>query len=313
MPINWYPGHMARAKRLLADQLARVDVVIELCDARMPHASRNPDLDALCKNKRRILVLNKADLAETGPTSAWIAHFARCGVEAMPYSSTSGKAKDVFARIERATKEAVERQAARGVKKTVRVMVVGVPNVGKSTFINRLHGGAIAKTGDRPGVTRSNQWVRVTPYLELLDTPGLLWPRLDDQIAARRLCYIGTIRDQVVDHQMLAIHLLEDLLDSAPQAAIARFRLKEPCERGLALLENACRGRGWLLPGGVFDTDRGASVILDEFRAGKLGRMTLERAPRARAQEVVGETPRKKEETDDAQGSEGAPGGDHAD
>ena len=311
MPINWYPGHMARARRLLADQLSRVDVVVELCDARMPHASRNPDLDALCKEKKRILVLNKSDLAEPGLTSAWIAYFTRRGLEAMAYSSVSGRAKDVFSRIERQAKEAVERQAARGVKKTVRVMVVGVPNVGKSTFINRLHGGAIAKTGDRPGVTRANQWVRVTPYLELLDTPGLLWPRLDDQTAARRLCYIGTIRDQVVDHQMLAIHLLEDLMESAPQAAAARFHLQEPYGEGLALLENACRGRGWLLPGGVLNTDRGASVILDEFRAGKLGRMTLEYPPRA--QEPAPEKRRMKEDTPDEEGSQGTAGGDHTD
>ncbi|WP_102410740.1 ribosome biogenesis GTPase YlqF [Beduinella massiliensis] len=313
MPINWYPGHMARARRLLSEQLSRVDAVVELCDARMPHASRNPDLDALCRSKKRILILNKSDLAEPGLTSAWLSYFARQGVEAMAYSSVSGRAKDVFARIERAVRPEVERQAARGVKKTVRVMVVGVPNVGKSTFINRLHGGAIAKTGDRPGVTRANQWVRVTPYLELLDTPGLLWPRLDDQTAARRLCYIGTIRDQVVDHQMLAIHLLEDLMDSAPEAAMQRFRLKEPCEGGLALLENACRGRGWLLPGGVLDTDRGASVILDEFRAGKLGRMTLERPPRAKAGPTDRAKEQAKEDTADAKGPEGTPSGDHAD
>ena len=146
-------------------------------------------------------------------------------------------------------------------------------------------------------MTRANQWVRVTPYLELLDTPGLLWPRLDDQVAARRLCYIGTIRDQAVDPQMLAIHLLEDLMQTTPQAAAQRFHLKEPLEGGLALLENACRGRGWLLPGGVADTERGAAVVLDEFRAGKLGRMSLERPAR----------PQTKEETADAQEPAGTP------
>lgn len=297
MPINWYPGHMARAKRLLSEQLSRVDVAIELCDARMPRASRNPDLDAMMRGKPRILVLNKADLADAGATDAWLSAFRREGLTAMAFCATTGRAKDVLARIERAAREQVERQAARGVRKTVRVMVVGVPNVGKSTFINRLYGGAIARTGDRPGVTRANQWVRVTPYLELLDTPGLLWPRLDDQVAARRLCYIGTIRDQAVDPQMLAIHLLEDLMQTAPQAAVQRFHLKEPLEGGLALLENACRGRGWLLPGGVADTERGAAVVLDEFRAGKLGRMSLERPAR----------PQTKEETADAQEPAGTP------
>ena len=204
-------------------------------------------------------------------------------------------------RIEESAREAVERQAARGIKKTVRVMVIGVPNVGKSTFINRLNGASIAKTGDRPGVTRSNQWVKVTPYLELLDTPGLLWPRLDDQKAARRLYYIGSIRDGVVDHQMLAILLLEDMLSVRREEVIERFHLKEPIEPGVALLENACRGRGWLLPGAVADTDRGGSVVLDEFRAGKLGAITLERAPRRKdnVQKPVEKPAQPKEQTNE--------------
>ena len=279
-PINWYPGHMARAKRRLMEQLSRVDVVVELCDARLPFSSRNPELDARLRGKTRVLVLNNSDLAQESETNAWLSYFKARGVNAVAFSARRSKTKELFARIEESAREAVERQAARGIKKTVRVMVVGVPNVGKSTFINRLNGAAIAKTGDRPGVTRANQWVKVTPYLELLDTPGMLWPRLDDQKAARRLYYIGSIRDGVVDHQMLAILLLEDMLGVRREEVIERFHLKEPIEPGLALLENACRGRGWLLPGAVEDTDRGASVVLDEFRAGKLGAITLERAPR---------------------------------
>ncbi|MFR4291660.1 MAG: ribosome biogenesis GTPase YlqF [Christensenellales bacterium] len=191
MDINWYPGHMAKAKRLLADQLSRVDVVVELCDARLPYSSRNPDLDKLLAGKKRVLLLNKADLADPAATSAWLNYFRAQGIDAAPYSASTGKAKDALAVIDRAAKEAVERAAQKGIRKTVKAMVVGVPNVGKSTFTNKLHGGNIAKTGDRPGVTRANQWVRITPYLDLLDTPGLLWPRLDDQLAARRLCYIG--------------------------------------------------------------------------------------------------------------------------
>ena len=155
-------------------------------------------------------------------------------------------------------------------------MVVGVPNVGKSTFTNKLHGGNIAKTGDRPGVTRANQWVRITPYLDLLDTPGLLWPRLDDQLAARRLCYIGTVKDDVVDLAMLTIHLLQDMLKVQPQAVMTRFRFDNPELRGEELLEAVCKGRGFLMKGGVCDYDRCCAVVLDEFRAGKLGRMTLE-------------------------------------
>lgn len=278
--INWYPGHMARAKRLLTEQLGRVDVVVELCDARIPRASRNPDLCALARNKRLLLVLGKADLAQEEETRAWLSHYRAQGIDCMSFDSVKGRAKDVVSRIERAASDAVARMAARGVRKTVRAMVVGVPNVGKSTFTNRINGAAIARTGDRPGVTRSNQWVRITPYLELLDTPGLLWPRLDDQQDACALAFVGTINDRIMDQQMLAIRLLEQLLEQKPEAVDARFHLKGARETGPALLEAACRGRGWLLPGGVADTDRGAAVVLDEFRAGRLGRITLQRAPR---------------------------------
>ena len=287
MEINWYPGHMAKAKRQLADQLGRVDVVIELCDARLPHASRNPDLDRLISGKKRVLLLNKADLADPAVTSMWLNHFRAQGIDCATFNAASGKAKDALPLIERAAKEMVERAAEKGVRKTVRVMVVGVPNVGKSTFTNRLHGGAIAKTGDRPGVTRSNQWVRITPYLELLDTPGLLWPRLDDQVAARRLCYIGTVKDDVVDLPMLTIHLLEDMLSVKPQAVTERFRIKESDLRGEALLEAVCRGRGFLMKGGVCDYDRCCAVVLDEFRGGKLGRISLETPEKERVRPVI--------------------------
>ena len=280
--INWYPGHMARAKRLLAEQLSRVDAVVELCDARIPRASRNPDLGKLIAGKRHLLVLGKADLAEEAQTRAWLAAYRAQGIEAMSFDSVRGRAKDVVARVERLTQDMVERMAQRGVRKTVRVMIVGVPNVGKSTFTNRINGSAIAKTGDRPGVTRSNQWVRITPYLELLDTPGLLWPNLEDQRDAQALAFVGTIGEQAMDQQLLAIHLLEWLMANKRDAAVTRFRIRETDGEplaGLALLEAVCRGRGWLLPGGVCDTDRGAAVVLDEFRAGKLGRITLQRAP----------------------------------
>ena len=276
MDINWFPGHMAKAKRLLADQLGRVDVVIELCDARLPHASRNPDLDKLISGKKRVLLLNKADLADPQATSAWLNEFRKQGLDAVSYNANAGKAKDAMTVIERAARETVERAAQRGIKKTVKAMVVGVPNVGKSTFTNKLHGGSIAKTGDRPGVTRSNQWVRINPYLELMDSPGLLWPRLDDQVAARRLCYIGTVKDDVVDLAMLTIHLLQDMLQVKPEAVLERFRFSDATLKGEELLEAVCRGRGFLMKGGVCDYDRCCSVVLDEFRAGKLGRITLE-------------------------------------
>ena len=286
--INWYPGHMARARRLLAEQLSRVDVAVELCDARIPRASRNPDLDALLRGKKRLLVLNKADLAEEAVTREWLACFRAQGVTCMSFDSARGRAKDVLTRIEKLASEAVARMAARGAKKTVRALIVGVPNVGKSTITNKINGSSVARTGDRPGVTRANQWVRVTPYLELLDTPGLLWPKLDDQQDARALAFVGTINDNIMDQQMLAIELLGWLMENKPQQAAERFRLKDTSLRGVALLEEACRGRGWLLPGGVCDTDRGASVVLDEFRAGKLGRVSLQRPPKV---EIEGGSP----------------------
>ena len=278
MEINWYPGHMARAKRLLSDQLSRVDVVIELCDARLPLSSRNPDLKRLTEKKERVLLLGKSDLADPALTSEWLNLFKRQGLSCMALDMNR-QAKAALGLIEKAAKETVERSAQRGIKKTVRAMVVGVPNVGKSTLINRLHGGSIAKVGDMPGVTRANQWVKVTPYLELLDTPGLLWPRLDDPLAARRLAYIAAIRDEVLDTAQLAIQLLTDLIAVMPKTVQERFKIKDLSLRGPELLDAVCVGRGFLMKGGVYDTERACKVVLDEFRGGKLGRITLE-APR---------------------------------
>jgi len=276
MQIQWYPGHMAKAKRLLKDQLGRVDVVIELCDARLPYASRNPELAQLTRGKRGLLVLGKPDLADEGATRRWIAHFEKEGRTAFAFDSGRGKAKDAIRYIEKVTADQVARQAARGVRKTVRAMVVGVPNVGKSTFINRLNGTPVATVGDRPGITRANRWVRISPYMELLDTPGLLWPRLDDEHAARRLAWLGTIRDEILDSEDLAVSLLEALMTARPQAVRERFKLEGETGQGRALLEAVCRGRGFLMAGGVLDTRRGAAIVLDEFRAGRLGRITLE-------------------------------------
>ena len=278
--INWYPGHMARSRRLLQEQLRAVDAVIELCDARAPGATRNGDLMKLTRDKTRILVLNKADLADDAATARWLEHFRREGLVAMRFNSNGGKVKDILAKIEDASRPALDRFAARGVKKTVRFMVTGIPNVGKSTFINRLHGSAIAKASDRPGVTRSNQWVKLNPYLEILDTPGMLPPRMDDQGAARLLAYLGSIRDEIMDTEDLAGALMAHLHAIDPAALAKRFKLPEDVEpTPHALLEAACRSRGWLLSGGRLDTERAAALVLDEFRAGKIGKLTLEEAP----------------------------------
>ena len=274
--INWYPGHMAKTRRLLQDQLKRVDLIIEVCDARLPFSSRNPELIRLTAGKRRILLLNKADLADPAQTRSWIRFFQSQGETAFPVHALSLKSKELLAAIDRSVQDIVEKAEEKGIRKTVRVMVIGVPNVGKSTLINRLRGTGIAKTGDRPGVTKSNQWIHITPYLDLLDTPGMLWPRLDDQLAARRLCYIGSVKDDVVDIYALTISLLEDLKATCPETLSARFHVDNLNAENVELLDSVCRGRGWLLKGGRYDYDRCCSVVLDEFRSGKLGKITLE-------------------------------------
>ncbi len=277
--INWYPGHMAKARRQLSEQLKKIDLVIELCDARLPYSSRNPELKRMTAGKRRILLLNKADLADPEENRTWISFFRGRGEEVMAVTATRLNSKETMAMIERVTRELVEKALDKGIRKTIRAMIIGVPNVGKSTMINRLHGQSIVKTGDRPGVTRSSQWVKITPYLELMDTPGLLWPRLDDQAAARRLCYIGSVRDDVVDTGELTLSLLEEMKTIRPDMLMTRFHLTEEelGLEGVPLLDAVCRGRGWLLRGNRFDYDRCFSVVLDEFRAGKLGRITLEK------------------------------------
>ena len=278
MDINWYPGHMAKAKRLLGEQLRRVDVVIELCDARLPRSSRNPDLIRMTEGRERVLLLGKSDLADPDGTARWLKAFQREGASCLAVDMNR-QAKAALGLIEKAAKASVDRALERGIRKTVRAMVVGVPNVGKSTLINRLDGGAIAKVGDAPGVTRANQWVKITPYLEIMDTPGLLWPRLDDPLAARRLAYIAAIRDEVLDTAQLAIQLLTDLIGMAPGAVQERFKIKDLSLRGHELLDAVCLGRGFLMKGGACDTERACKVVLDEFRGGKLGRITLEAPP----------------------------------
>ena len=274
--INWYPGHMAKAKRLLAEQISKCDLIIELCDARLPYSSRNPELIRMTSGKKHILFLNKADLADPAVTEKWLRYFRSEGISVWQTTSNNNKVKETVRMINDATADIIKKYADRGVRKGMKAMVIGVPNVGKSTYINHLHGSGITQTGDKPGVTKSNQWVRIGPYLELMDTPGLLWPRLDDQLAARRLCYIGSVKDDVVDLAMLTIHLLQDIATVRPESLCERFHIEDPALTGLDLLDAVCKGRGFLLKGGIYDYDRCCSVVLDEFRAGKLGRISLE-------------------------------------
>lgn len=276
-PINWYPGHMAKAKRILSEQIRKIDLVLELCDARLPFSSRNPIIRQLAAGKKRIVLMNKADLADPAETARWLNCFRQDGTEAYAVDSTRLKSKEIIQIIQRTTKDTVEKALERGIRKTVRVMVLGVPNVGKSTLINSLRGKSIAQTGDRPGVTKSNQWIRISPYLELMDTPGMLWPRLDDQQAAKRLCYIGSLKDDIADPYMLALSLLEELMEICPEAVMNRFHTGNEKLKGIELMDAVCKGRGWLMKGSEYDYDRAARVILDEFRGGKLGRITLEK------------------------------------
>ncbi len=281
--INWYPGHMTKTRRMLQENLKMIDVVVEILDARAPLASRNPDFDDLFAGKLRVVLLNKSDLADSNATKRWITHFNRRGIEAVGISATGGSAKKIaVALIEKAAKPRVDAMKQKGINKVVRCMIVGIPNVGKSTLINRIAGQSRAEVGDKPGVTRGKQWVKITPYLELMDTPGMLWPKLEDQELAKHLAYLGSIKDEVMDSEELALDMLSLLQATAPAQVMERYTKLTPETPKEDLLKAVCLSRGFLLRGGELDTERAAHVSLDEFRAGKVARVTLEQ-PEARA------------------------------
>ena len=277
MQINWYPGHMAKARRMLQENLKLIDVVVEVLDARAPLASRTPDFDDLFSNKVRVVLLNKADLADAASNKRWISHFRAQGIAAVEITSTSNSGKQQAVRLmEEAVQDKVERLKAKGIAKTVRALIVGIPNVGKSTFINRIAGSNRAQTGDRPGVTKGKQWVRVTPYLELLDSPGLLWPKLENETHAMHLAFLGSVNDEILDIEELAWNLLKTLKELAPEALFARYTRITADTEDAELLEAVARSRGFVLRGGVYDTERAARIVLDEYRGGKIARVTLE-------------------------------------
>ncbi len=277
MQIQWYPGHMTKARRMLQDNLKVADVVITLLDARIPVSSWNPDIDNMMQGKQRIVILNKADLADAAITAKWKKYYQAQGIEAIAVTSVKkGEKKQVMQAIERAAKKKVEAMRARGVKKIVRVMVVGIPNVGKSTFINMVAGATSVKAEDRPGVTRGRQWVRIGPYLELMDTPGMLWPKFDDEVTGMHLAFCGSVRDEIVDTDQLCSLLLQKLSEIAPDKLMARYKLEYLEEDGFRVLEAICKVRGFIQKGGVYDTERAVRTVLDEFRGGKIGQISLE-------------------------------------
>lgn len=280
--INWYPGHMAKTRRLIDENLKLIDVVVEILDARVPISSRNPDFDTLFASKPRVVVMNKFDLADERATAAWEKWYRDNGARVLLTNSLNGKGVDRLAgEVKLAIADKLARDAARGVTKAVRLMVVGIPNVGKSSLINRLSSRASAKTGDRPGVTRGKQWIRLKNGMELLDTPGILWPKFEDQTTGMHLAFIGSIRDEIMDVETLACNLLEYLRDHYASLLVQRYKLDGDISvmEGYELLEYIGKKRGFVVSGGEIDTYRGANVILDEFRAAKIGRVTLEWPP----------------------------------
>lgn len=279
MNIQWYPGHMTKAKRAMKEDIKLIDLVIELVDARVPLSSRNPDIDNLAKGKARMVLLNKSDLADERVNAQWAAWFEAKNIHAVKVDSRNkGTLKQVQSVVQEACKEKIERDRKRGImNRPIRTMVVGIPNVGKSTFINSFAGKACAKTGNKPGVTKGNQWIRLNKTLELLDTPGILWPKFEDQAVGLKLALIGSINDQILNKNDLACRCIRILKERYPGMVSQRFGLETEDKEPAAILEDVARLRSCLMKGGELDIARAAAMVLDDFRSGKLGRVTLER------------------------------------
>lgn len=276
MEIHWYPGHMTKAKRQIAEKLKLISVAVIAVDARAPLSSLSPDLKEQLSGKACIILLNKSDLADPEQTKKWTEYYKRLFGHAMSFSAIKDKPGRLVSAIREAAAPMVQRYAAKGARKTVRVLIAGIPNVGKSAIINRLVGQKSAKEGDKPGVTRGLQWVRLSDTLELLDSPGLLWPKIEPPETAERIAVLGSLRSEVIDEVTLAQKLISMLADAAPGALKTRYGVEERPD-GRQMLEDICRKRGFLIKQGEIDERRGARALLDEFRGGKLGRITLER------------------------------------
>ncbi|MBR3569709.1 MAG: ribosome biogenesis GTPase YlqF [Oscillibacter sp.] len=287
MNVQWYPGHMAKTRRLISERLRQVDAVCEILDARIPASSRNPDVNELTAGKPRPIVLNRADQADASATARWAEHFRAQGFAVLVADAKSGRGAGKFAAAVRGLlADKLKAYADKGQSgRVVRVMVLGIPNVGKSTFINRVAGRNVAKAEDRPGVTRSGQWVPVGKSLELLDTPGILWPKFEDETVGLHLAFTGAVKDEILDTETLGCHFMAYLAEAAPERLKEAYKLPALPERGASedtvaygfrLLQAAGRGRGFLISGGEIDTERTAKILLDEYRSGKLGRLTPE-------------------------------------
>lgn len=280
MNIQWYPGHMTKAKRQMQEDLKLIDLIIELVDARIPLSSRNPDIDELGKNKARLILLNKSDLADERYNEQWSAYFQKKGFYVVKVNAKSGAGlKSIQGVIQEACKAKIERDRRRGIKnRPIRAMVVGIPNVGKSTFINSYAGKACAKTGNKPGVTKGKQWIRLNKTLELLDTPGILWPKFEDQEVGKRLAFIGSIKDEILNLEELSLELLDYIRTNYPGLLNTRYGIEEE-GTPVSLLEAVADKRKCLIRGQEIDYAKAAGIVMEEFRNGKIGRITLEFPP----------------------------------
>ena len=286
--IQWFPGHMKKAQRLIEENLKLVDVVIELLDARIPASSGNPMLADIIRDKPRMIALNKADLADAATTKKWLEYFRARGIAAVAIDSVKGKGmKQLVKEAEELARPKTDKFVSKGGRpREARCMILGIPNVGKSSLINRLAGAAKAKTADKPGVTRAKQWIKIGSNLDLLDTPGILWPKFEDRMVGLKLAFTGAINDDIYDRQQVTILLLDVLRRDYPERVIERFKLKETLpDDGLELLETIGRKRGCLVKGGVIDMEKAQNIVLNEFRAGKLGNVSLDEVPGKKKQE----------------------------
>ena len=276
--INWYPGHMKKTKELVQKNLKLVDVVVELLDARIPFSSKNPDIDRLVGDKPRIVLLNKSDLCKKEDLDKWIVYYSKKGIKAITINSMTGSGVNKIAgECKKLTKEMMDKFSEKGRKERgVRLMIVGVPNVGKSSLINKLSGRRSAQTGDRPGITKGKQWVKIRGNMELLDTPGILWPKFDDQQVALNLAFTRAIKDEILDVETLGLRLIEKLIEIAPEDLKARYKLDEVGPLGIDTMEKIGIKRGFIMGNREIDYTRVATTVLNEFREGKIGKITLE-------------------------------------